>query len=327
MNGEEAQREVAEAEAIRSLLTDLDDAEDLLLLDDARDTVIGRSQGLQLAHSPLSGAAAASEQRAGQINGGIKPSTRAQAARRKQKNPNRARDAQRLEIIRLRRQATELESVLDRFQRDDARRWGSHAGRSRMPGKTLTTIAAWEKLAREQRARREDSQAENTHLRLIVSGHVKIASRLRRLLMPSRLRPAHVNRITTTKTCSGGDQAHDGDFAASAFLSADGFGADSFTGATKCSQIFDMLKHNVARARADMDAVFIANGLAGTETTYRSAKVEQDDARGTTMEVAASRVLPYDLEPVRRVAWRHFNDVLSRMPDRVFFEYHGEQKV
>jgi hypothetical protein len=76
-----------------------------------------------------------------------------------------------------------------------------------------------------------------------------------------------------------------------------------------------------------MDTVFIANGLAATETTYRSAKVEQDYSQGTTMEVAASRVLPYDLESTRHVAWRHFNDVLSKMPDRVFFEYHEKQKV
>lgn len=174
---------------------------------------------------------------------------------------------------------------------------------------------------------------------MLVTSHVKTANRLRGILMPKRPR----NSRSYLRICSTQDQHQPLPSSDVPKDQGDSTTASStpttvvtihpsptlFTGSSTLpsSQILDMLRRSVPRTWRDMDAVFIANGLAKAEKAYRSAKVEEDEAQGTTMELVASKVLPYDMEATRRIVWRHFNDFLPQMPDRRFFQYRDDREV
>lgn len=344
-----------EARAIRSLLDDYDASGALEwlppLADDALEAAVAGVEVAQFASdsdSLASEAASTTNRRPAARSrlSGAKP-------RAKQKFPNKARDERRLELIHLRRQADELESHLDELRTEDARRWSSSLAIATTSAKSPRAslcyadgvllsqrpVEIWEELAREQRAKRLRAETENTRLRLLVGNHVKTANQLRRILMPKRPRTA---RFDLTASIGGTGQEMEGlgrtlSVSDDSTERVDATAIDAHStvltiassGGPKMTslEIFDMLKHSVARARRDMDAVFIANGLAATEKTYRSAKVEQDDGNGMTMELAASKALPFALESTGPVVWRHFNDLLPKMPDRVYFEYHDERQV
>jgi hypothetical protein len=343
-----------EARAIRSLLADYDASGALEWLPPlAGDALEAAVAGVEVAQFASDSDSLTSE---ATPTADRSPSSRPRPSgakpRAKQKDPNKARNERRLELIHLRRQADELESHLDGLRRDDAQRWSSLAIATtsvKCPRASLCCadgillsqrpIEVWEELAREQRAKRLRAETENTRLRVLVGSHVKTANQLRRILMPKRPRTArsdltasigeagqeitghgHIHTASDVSTERVNETASD---ALSTVLTI----ARSEGPRKTSSEIFDMLKHSVARARKDMDAVFVANGLAATEKTYRSAKVEQDDENGMTMELAASKALSFDLESTGRVVWRHFNDLLPKMPDRVYFEYHDERQV
>lgn len=355
-------KEESEAAAIRSLLDGYDATETLEWLpplDSALEIPVLGAEELQLApgdnNPPPALPFVSVPARRSDIDEHEKPLSDAGRLRAKQTDPNRARNERRLELIHLRRQAAELENHLGKLNRVDAATWSSRstAGDVR-PSQSILCVAdglypyqrsveLWEELARDEKNKRLRAETENTRLRLLVGSHVKTANQLRRILMPKRARNARsylsacfqehgcdeqtkrlpsrafpTDRVSASSVVPG--PATVTAFLPSLASNTDGSGLSS-------SQVFEILKHSVSSARRDMDAVFIANGLATMEKTYRSAKVEQDDEDGTTMELAASKVLPYDLESTKRVAWRHFVDSHPKLPDRTSFQFRDERKV
>jgi hypothetical protein len=196
----------------------------------------------------------------------------------------------------------------------------------------------WMEAAEEQRVKRQRAETDNTRLRLLVSDHLKTTAKLKRLLMPKRTRYAlqglgvhieesqHDKEATseTSDTSGTSVQTESTVLVLAPTVFATTFGVGS---AMDTAQVFDMLTRSLDRARSNLDAVFAANGLAGTEKTYRRAKVEQEEANGTVMELVSNKLLPYTMEATQAVAWRHFRDSLPQMPDRAFFKYRDPRKV
>jgi hypothetical protein len=261
--------------------------------------------------------------------------------RARQAEPNKARSERRLELVHLRRQAVELQRHLDGLRSEG----GSEGGSLVLTSDALDTLVSlrvvnrlypcehpttpWEELARGERAKRMRAETENTRLRLLVDSQVKTARQLRRILVPKRPRNARVD----IKACLSSERQTGESGVVSIHpptsLMAVHPSPPSFTGISGLSsaEIFDMLKDSVACAHQDMDVAFIANGLATTEKAYRSAKVEQDNSRQATMELVASKLLPFEMESTRRAVWHHFVDLYSKMPDRASFVYQDKQKV
>lgn len=269
------------------------------------------------------------------------PASGARRAGAKQAEPNKARSERRLELVHLRRQAAELQRHLDGLRSDGGRASGSMvlASDAHDMQTSLRVVdrlypcersaTPWEELARGERAKRMRAETENTRLRLLVDRQVKTAAQLRRILVPKRPRNARAD----INACLLGDSQTGESGVVSIHAPTSRMtvhpSPPTFTGISGLSsaEIFDMLKDSVACAHKDMDTTFIANGLATTEKAYRSAKVEQDNPRQATMELVASKLLPFDLESTRRAVWHHFVDLYSKMPDRASFVYKDKQQV
>lgn len=339
--------EEVEALALRSLLDDYDAPEAFECLSPLGGALETRADGAEAAQlaldgdNPVSIATADSARRADTA-----------LLRAKRADSNRARNERRFEVIHLRRQVGELESHLEEIQHKEQRRWRplgipdgtkctstSSRPRLRISASCSPRHAeqAWKETAEEQRAKRQRAETENTRLRLLVNDHLKTAAKLKRILMPKRPRFAlagldicaeksdhnEENRSAAT-AANTANQAETTALVLAPTAFATNFGVGS---ALDNAQVFEMLTRSLDRARSNLDAVFAANGLAATEKTYRRAKVEQDEANGTVMELVSNKLLPYALEATQTVAWRHFRDLVSQMPDRAFFKYRDARKV
>jgi hypothetical protein len=323
--------EGAEAFAIRALLDDVDVTDALEELTSLRGDLEGPD-----ASGGVVPPAVASPLR--MVQGHRVPLSDAAQHQARRPDPNRARNKRRLELIHLRRQAAELEAHLDQLRRQQQ---ASSESSSRVASPALTrhdhderSEDSWESISHELRAKRLSAETENTRLRMLVDSHVKTTSRLRRILLPSRPRNARwylssteddqtslLSRdVTPTQVRSSSSPTTAVTIQPSPAL---------FTGIPSMTspEIFAMLRRSVDRSRSDMDAVFVANGLAKAEQAYRSAKVSQDQVNGTMMELVASKVMPYSMDATARVVWRHFNDFLPQMPDRKSFQFRNEREV
>lgn len=265
--------------------------------------------------------------------------------RTKQRDPNRARNERRLELVHLRQQAEELESRLVELKSG-----GHRCDRSSADPQVECVVEAWRGIANDLASERQRTERENIRLRLLVDNHAKITSQLRRIVVPKRPRYARSDMDYMAKNPHLAEASR---ALAAIDDSMDSKGPRTRRRASESSarpreplsrtitdvthadeasarldaQMFDMLMRRVARAREDIDGIFDANGLAVTDKSYRSAKVEQDEASGVNMELVASIVLPYDLQAAQRVVWQHFSRTLPHMPDRTFFQYHAKNKV
>lgn len=344
--------EEAEALALRSLLDEYEAIEVLGCLSPLGDSLEPLGNGAaerQLASDGDNAAArvtTSSPDDAAKRANSTRPST-------KRADSNRARNERRFEVVHLRRQASELEGQLEEIRHKEKRRWrplaidtgGVYPGRESLqlthpsvPRLVPRPDETWMEAAEEQRAKRQRAETDNTRLRLLVSDHLKTTAKLKRLLMPKRTRYAlqglgvHIDdskhdKEATTDTPAASEttvQAESTVLVLAPTVFATTFGIGS---AMDTAQVFDMLTRSLDRARSNLDAVFAANGLAGTEKTYRRAKVEQDEANGTVMELVSNKLLPYTMEATQSVAWRHFRDSLPQMPDRAFFKYRDPRKV
>jgi len=354
MDGAEA--EEAEALALRSLLDEYEAIEVLGCLSPLGDGLeplgdVARERWLASDGDNAVGRSTTSGPDAARRADATRPSSK--RADSKRADSNRARNERRFEVIHLRRQASELEGQLEEIRHKEKRRWqplaidtdGVYPGRDSMklmhssvPCLARQPDETWMEAAEEQRVKRQRAETDNTRLRLLVSDHLKTTAKLKRLLMPKRTRYAlqglgvhieesqHDKEATseTSDTSGTSVQTESTVLVLAPTVFATTFGVGS---AMDTAQVFDMLTRSLDRARSNLDAVFAANGLAGTEKTYRRAKVEQDEANGTVMELVSNKLLPYTMEATQAVAWRHFRDSLPQMPDRAFFKYRDPRKV
>lgn len=265
--------------------------------------------------------------------------------RTKQKDPNRARNERRLELAHLRQQAEELEGRLGMLKSGTP-----CVDREVSDPPPECVVEAWRGIANDLASERQRTERENIRLRLLVDSHAKMASQLKRIVMPKK--PLYAR---SDAAYLAGNPAFDEASKALAIINStvDGDGSRenrraaersnrareplsrTFTNVAHADEasarvdarMIDLLLRRVSLAREEIDGIFTTNGLAATEKAYRSARVEQDEASGVNMELVASIVMPYDLEATQRVVWEHFGRTLPHMPDRTFFQYHDKIKV
>lgn len=310
-----------EALAIGALLDEYDDLETLEwlpLLDDALATTVGDSEASRLASDDC-------RQRDATASSSAPGGTNGSAREKRRRDPNRARNARRLELLHLRMQVSKLKSHLDAVRHTEQRH-------SSQVGRRLQPIGrSWEEEAKQQWDQRQVAETENTRMRLLIEDNVKMTTKIRAILQPKRPRHALWGELLPREPtdCHGGVIMDVPGGSNSPLTSASTSPAMPFGDSLVRSdeQIFALLTRCLARARNNVDALFAANGLAATEKAYRSAKVEQDEVNGTVMELVASKVLPYAMEATKTAAWHHFGDLVSQMPDRSFFQYRDERRV
>jgi len=315
--------EEEEALTIGSLLDDYDDLETLEwlpLLDDALATTVGDTEAPRLASSDF-------KQRDAAATGSALEGTNRNAREKRRRDPNRARNARRLELLHLRMQVAKLKSHLDAVRHAEQR----HPSHNPV-GKRLQPIGrSWEDEAKQQWDQRQVAETENTRMRLLIEDNMKMTTKIRSILQPTRPRHALWGELLARELTDRHDGVvMDAPVASnSALASASSSPAATFGEPLVQSdeQIFAILTRCLARARNNVDALFAANGLAATEKAYRSAKVEQDEMNGTVMELVASKVLPHAMEATKTAAWHHFGNLVSQMPDRSFFKYRDERRV
>ncbi|KAF1321822.1 hypothetical protein FI667_g11702, partial [Globisporangium splendens] len=90
---------------------------------------------------------------------------------------------------------------------------------------------------------------------------------------------------------------------------------------------FDVLLAGVQRCYEEIDTVFAANGLARIETTYTDARMRRDrvnadspNGSGLHLEIAATKLLPFDLEATNEAVWHHFVFGKETNPNRYYTE-------
>lgn len=267
--------------------------------------------------------------------------TKGARPRAKQKDPNRARREQRIELLHLRRQAAELERHFSNMRSGGAGPCISLplVGSLARPRPTLRIVEnlyptasprnTWKNLAIKQQMERLTAETENTRLRTLVNSNVEIGNRLRRILTRKRPSPLSSNLEAGMDDRDVESGLREISLTSPTASATTDFSLISFTGdpAMASAEVFGVLKDAVTRAWENMDVLLASNGLTASDKTFRSAKVEQIDARKTSMELAASKALPFDLESTARVAWRHFVDLHPKMPDRASFQFRDGQKV
>jgi hypothetical protein len=263
----------------------------------------------------------------------------------KQRDPNRARNERRLELLHLRQQAEELEERLGRLKSGEPR---AERAVSDLPAECV--VEAWRGIANDLASERQRTERENIRLRLLVDSHAKMTSQLKRVVIPKKPLYARSDAaylaenaefdeasrtlaIVNSSVCGKGSRRN-GRVSERSNTTREPL-SRTFTNVTHADEasahldarMIDLLLCRVSRAREEIDGIFAANGLAATEKAYRSARVEQDESSGVNMELVASIMLPYDLEATQRVVWEHFGRTLPHMPDRTFFQYHDKIKV
>lgn len=289
---------------------------------------------------------------------GATPESAARAKQRRAKasfDSNRARTERRLELLHLRQQAGELERHLSILRRKEQRRQSKSKsaapraiGTSADDSGIAAALAArsWRQTARALSGEREKAEKENIRLRLLVDGHVKTARQLRRILLPKRQRrvqidlepaaPSSASTSSQSETSTtpldadiGGDldeQTRPGTVRPITSMCPETMQLCSDHISTN-TQIFEVLSRSLAHARSEIDSLFVANGLAATEKSYRSARVEQNETTGTMIEFVASKAFPHPMELTESIVWRHFGYSQRDMPDRTLFRYHDNYKV
>jgi len=256
------------------------------------------------------------------------------------RNPNRARDERKYELIYLQRHVDELEARLRELQ-GRANLESSHSDEPVHLGGILDSSTSiysagcqnaqtWKETARRLCAAREKAEKENIRLRLLVDRQLKTAKRVEKVVLGTRgmrVKSSSPDLVRLSQEAGvsvgiAGDRDPRGQRRS---LLMDMLPNPVLFGSTE--QTFDMLLQAAEVVRDEVDTVFRANGLSAIDSAYRSARVTQDATNGKVMEFMSDKLLKSDIRTAHQVAWRHFAHSQPQMPHRTLSEYHDERKV
>ncbi|RLN85013.1 hypothetical protein BBO99_00000869 [Phytophthora kernoviae] len=207
-------------------------------------------------------------------------------------DPNRARNARRLEVAYLREQLEKLQIDLQTLQSKKSRcQAPTGADESRAdPLTTMNEVAQipsmWQTIAERQRHRREEVELENVRLKLAVDRQRKVADNLSSLMRKRASQLASECSSFAILNCPK-----------PSIVCVMDFHGDIGE--------FQELFRRTDAAIKEVDAVFTANGLADMVVSPSDVHI-RDGVGGKYLELFANKVLPFGLRDATEAAWDHF---------------------
>ncbi|KAG2862492.1 hypothetical protein PC119_g4780 [Phytophthora cactorum] len=218
-------------------------------------------------------------------------------------DPNRARNERKIELAYLREKVSQLELELRALklhprtqtrairhqgdkQRTEAMKKDSESDSIMSVYDPVEVPTVWKEVASRQRRRREKAERENVRLKLILENQIRMARGLESLLQ-KRAKQQVVE-------CSSLSQSKKSKYSQGRTLD---FRAD-------VNDFKDLLAH-LDRAYHEVDAVFVANGLATMETTHRDARM-REGADYMYLDIFANKVMPFGMRATAQAVWDHF---------------------
>ncbi|KAL4107038.1 hypothetical protein PRIC1_005073 [Phytophthora ramorum] len=211
-----------------------------------------------------------------------------QAPARKKKrnyNPNKAREELQRELAYLRAEAKELEFKAHQLQeiknRDGSTANPVHAA----PQMDHRQPFVWAQTCARQLECRLRSERENAHLKMLLEGQIQVARSLEKLLnQRTTLHPAESSgskRTTRVHVSRTGNEATD-------------------------AAVFEELADGVEASYHEVERVFEASGLELTNVSSRKAQM-RDGADGMFLEIFDSKILPFGMHATGEAWWRRWN--------------------
>ncbi|KAF1318518.1 hypothetical protein FI667_g13884, partial [Globisporangium splendens] len=252
------------------------------------------------------------------VRSAVAPATKQAVVKRNGKilfkvKPNHARDGRREELIYLNNKVAELEAQLKSLQENR----GALAARPVATTSALVTpftstrraaavdgdpdvtgAQVWQEFAERQRDERMRAERENIRLKLVLENQLKIAKSLEGVLI----------KKTSTKEIEKCLQSHHI------------HRMHPLTVESTDTQIFEDLVAGIAQSYAEVDQVFVANGLSRKENAHSDAQVRtSDDGNGMYLEFFANKILPFDMHSTGAAVWNHFVSAKERTPSRFYY--------
>uniref|UniRef100_H3GNN3 M96 mating-specific protein family n=1 Tax=Phytophthora ramorum TaxID=164328 RepID=H3GNN3_PHYRM len=210
-------------------------------------------------------------------------------------DPNRVRNAGRLELLQLREQLEQLQvdvQVLTRMETKER-------PRSLISSPSLGP-SAWQELALRQRRRREDAERDNIRLKVAVEHQRQIAEGLRDLMQK---RTRQVTKECTSLTSRPSLTHHDVNL-----LDVNGDMED-----------FRVLFRHLENAYQAVDTLFTANGLAAMSLPPGDVHM-RENVDGRYLECCSHKLLPFAMRMAAEATWEHFKGVEKHFGNGSLYE-------
>ncbi|KAG3083058.1 hypothetical protein PI125_g19837 [Phytophthora idaei] len=215
-------------------------------------------------------------------------------------DPNRARNARRLEIAYLKEQLEKLQLNLQTLQDQKSRQNDAQ----QLTKGTLVPAAQipsmWQTIAESQRRRREGSELENVRLKLIVDRQRKVADNLQTLLQKRASQLASECTSFMDANAPKPQIVHVLDFRGDV------------------SDFEALFRLNEAAYR-EVDAIFADNGLANMVMSPSDVHI-REGVGGKYLELFANKLLPFSLSDAREAAWDHFKGTKKHASNGSIYE-------
>ncbi|KAG6622749.1 M96 mating-specific protein family [Phytophthora cinnamomi] len=207
--------------------------------------------------------------------------------KRRNYNPNKARDDLKRELTYLRGEAEELETKLHQLQSLKVAKTsdGSSASTRQITCNQNRTPFVWEQACARQLECRLRSERENAHLKMLLEGQVQVARSLEKLLNTrTNLHSSETSgskRTTRIQVSRTGSEVVD-------------------------AAVFEELADGVEASYRDVERVFESSGLELTNVSSRKAQM-RDGKDGMLLEIFDSKVLPFSMHTTGEAWWRRWN--------------------
>eukprot|EP00644_Phytophthora_capsici_P011449 jgi/Phyca11/570443/estExt2_Genewise1.C_PHYCAscaffold_370217 len=223
--------------------------------------------------------------------------------RKRNYNPNRAREQQRKELVYLREKVVEMEQELKALQTMTTE--GVNGNNPQREEVTLFQAPGiWKEMATHQLDERLKSERENRRLKSLLGRQIKIDQTLAKLL-ETKLFTRFIGILLyfvlqPTDPCVYDQRTRRMD------ISTD-------------SDIVAELLSSVNDSYREVDEVFKASELGDMESSFSDAKM-RFGPDGVYMEMFAKKVLPFNVRSAGSAAWKFFANLIEHMPYRFFYQ-------
>ncbi|KAK1939009.1 hypothetical protein P3T76_009084 [Phytophthora citrophthora] len=214
------------------------------------------------------------------------PTTR----KRRNYNPNKAREELKHELTYLRSEAEELKLKLHQLQSFKVARKSDGASVRQIQDQGARRPFVWEQTCARQLECRLRSERENSHLKMLLEGQIQVARSLEKLLK---------KRSTLYSPESSGSRK-------TTRIHVSRKGNEVLDAA-----VFEELADGVEASYREVESVFASSGLELSNVSSRNARV-RDATNGLSLEIFDSKVLPFSVHATGEAWWRrwnHFNPI------------------
>lgn len=223
--------------------------------------------------------------------------------RKRNYNPNRAREQQRKELVYLREKVVEMEQELKALQTMTTE--GVNGNNPQREEVTLFQAPGiWKEMATHQLDERLKSERENRRLKSLLGRQIKIDETLAKL-QETKLFTRFIGILLyfvlqPMDPCVYNQRTRRMDIPTD-------------------SDIVAELLSSVNDSYCEVDEVFKANELRDMESSFSDAKM-RFGPDGVYMEMFANKVLPFNVASTGSAAWKFFANLIEHMPYRFFYQ-------